>query len=87
MLYKILNWMGLTSYSISTYTLRFRIRYMFKLYYFVNPQVPSLVFSHDDLAPCLDFIRFHKYIFTRCAIVSPNNRKITFDSNNNMIFN
>lgn len=59
---------------------------MFKLYYFFTHDVPSLVFTDHDLTPCLNYIKQHNYIPTRCTIISPNNRTITFSSNSDLIF-
>ncbi len=59
---------------------------MFRLYYFFNPNSPSLIYSSDDLGPCLNFIEHNNYVHSKCTIVSPNNRKITFNSNNELVF-
>lgn len=45
-----------------------------------------MIFTHDELAPCLAFIKSHNYALQRCVIVSPNNRKITFNFKNDLVF-
>lgn len=59
---------------------------MFRLYYFFNLDSASLIFENNDLGPCLAFIRHNHYVPTRCTIISPNNRRITFDVNNDLVF-
>ena len=59
---------------------------MFKLYYFFNLNTPTLVFQDEELQPCLQFIASKNFSTRMCTIISPNNRRITFDSNNDLIF-
>ena len=57
------------------------LNFMFKLYYFINQKSPVLVYADDNLEPCVKFMQSKNYQPTMCAIVSPNNRKITFSNN------
>ena len=59
---------------------------MFKLYYFYNSNIPTLVFQNADLQPCLQFIASKNFSTRLCSIISPNNRRITFDANNDLVF-
>lgn len=54
---------------------------MFKLYYFINANSPALVYTNGDLQPCLQFMKSKNYQPAQCVIISPNNRKITFENN------
>ncbi len=59
---------------------------MFRLFYFFKQSTPSLVFTDNDLGPCLDFIKSKSLVARFCVIVAPNNRRITFDNNNQLVF-
>ena len=45
-----------------------------------------MVFSNEELNPCLVYIRSRGLVPQRCIIVSPNNRRITFNNANEMVF-
>lgn len=59
---------------------------MFRLYYFFNQSTPSLIFSNDELTSCLEFIEYRQLDTNLCIIVSPNNRKITFNADHGLVF-
>lgn len=59
---------------------------MFRLFYFTSSSASDLVYSSNDLAPCIEFIRTHSLIYQKCIIVSPNNRRITFNEYNEIVF-
>ena len=54
---------------------------MFKLYYMVAQSSPMLIYSNENLSMCFRFMYDNKYDESRCVIISPNNRKITFHNN------
>lgn len=59
---------------------------MFTVYYFVSNSTSRVVFTNDELAPCLTYINMVGLTPQQCIIVSPNKRRITFDCNNNLVF-
>jgi len=59
---------------------------MFRLFYFTSNTASDLVYSSNDLAPCLEFIKTHSLVCQQCLIVSPNNRRITFNEYNQLVF-
>lgn len=59
---------------------------MFNLYFLTAASSTELVFSNKDLGPCLDYIRAHRLYPQRCMIISPNNRRITFNAINELVF-
>ena len=62
-----------------------QVKIMFKLYYFFKSST-VLVYQNDDLAPCLQYIKSKNYTPRLCTIISPNNRRITFNEYNDMVF-
>jgi hypothetical protein len=59
---------------------------MFKLYFYARNAQPELVFSNAELQPCLDYIRSNRLCPQQCMIVTPNNRRVTFNQNNCICF-
>lgn len=59
---------------------------MFKLYYCNYNKKMELIFSNGDLGPCLDYIRANRINPQQCMIVTPNNRRVTFNQNNRIVF-
>ena len=59
---------------------------MFKLFYYANIVNPDLLFTDDNLGPCVEFIKNNKLCPQQCVIVTPNNRRVTFNSDNEMVF-
>ncbi len=60
---------------------------MFKLYYFTGvSNKPDLLYTNADLGPCFDFMRMNHLVPPQCIIVTPNNRRVTFNANNTITF-
>jgi hypothetical protein len=59
---------------------------MFKLYYYFYNSTPELMFTDFDLEPCLNYIKSSNLNPLQCLIITPNNRRITFDYNCKMAF-
>lgn len=45
-----------------------------------------MVFTNDELAPCLTYIRANRLNPQSCMIITPNNRRVTFNQNNGIVF-
>ena len=58
---------------------------MFKLYYFTYNMKPEFIYSNNDLLPCLDYIKVNNIQRQRCVIITPNNRRISFNEKDVMI--
>jgi hypothetical protein len=59
---------------------------MFNLYFLTTANSTELIFTNKELAPCLDYIRANRLYPQRCMIITPNNRRVTFNQNNEMVF-
>lgn len=59
---------------------------MFTLYYFIDTTNSKAIFTNEDLGPCLAYIKANFLVPQRCLIISPNNRRITFNNQNDLVF-
>lgn len=59
---------------------------MFKLYFCASNIQRELVFSNAELQPCFDYIVSNRLCPQQCVIVTPNNRRVTFNQNNRICF-
>lgn len=58
----------------------------FTLYFLTDTNVYRIVYSSDELSYCLSYIKSNSLRPTRCMIISPNGRRITFTDNGSMMF-
>lgn len=59
---------------------------MFRLFFLTSNSSTELIFSNNELAPCIDYIKANRIYPQRCIIITPNNRRVTFNSKNEMVF-
>ena len=64
----------------------FGVGIMFRLYFRNLNNKVDLLFSNSELAPCLEYIRTNRICLQQCLIITPNNRRVTFNQNNGMMF-
>lgn len=59
---------------------------MFQLFYLYKDNKFVRILTDNELKPCLDYINNNKYDHTRYVIISPNNRRITINTKNDLVF-
>lgn len=58
----------------------------FILYILTEFNTYQAIHSVDELSGCLSYIKANNLALSRCLIISPNGRRITFAPNGSMIF-
>jgi hypothetical protein len=60
---------------------------MFKLYFKYSLNSTNLpIFSGWELDTCLNYIRQNSLCLQQCLIVTPNNRRVTFNQESHILF-